>query len=240
MKNLIKCALVPLTVLGMQSCSGLRTTENKTPESEYSSTNAMTTPNADTTATGATSGRDITVSSTAQTDTVTADLFIQQAAISGMKEIEASKIAQKKAVDDKLKSFSAMMVSDHSKVGAELMALAKSKKVMLNDNAATAPLANTTSNTGNAAATAAADTTLILTREDVNTAVKQLTPLTGNKFDEIYTAMMVQDHQNAIMLFERASRSSDKEVKAFAEKHLPSLRSHLSQITEISRATGVK
>ena len=71
-------------------------------------------------------------------------------------------------------------------------------------------------------------------------AVKQLTPLSGNKFDEIYAAMMVQDHQNAIMLFERASRSSDKDIKAFADKHLPALRSHLSQITEISRATSVK
>jgi putative membrane protein len=40
---------------------------------------------------------------------------------------------------------------------------------------------------------------------------------------------MVSDHRKAIGMFERAERNSnDSDLKAFAAKHLPGLREHLS------------
>ncbi len=42
-----------------------------------------------------------------------------------------------------------------------------------------------------------------------------------------YLDEMVDDHQEAVALFEKASRSSDPDVAAFAQKTLPKLRQHL-------------
>ena len=51
-------------------------------------------------------------------------------------------------------------------------------------------------------------------------------------FDHTYSSMMVDAHKSAIALFERTTRSSDPEVKAFAEKMLPTLREHLKMAEE--------
>jgi putative membrane protein len=57
-------------------------------------------------------------------------------------------------------------------------------------------------------------------------------------FDRTYSTMMVADHKKAIALFERAAKSSDADVKAFAEKTLPALREHLTLSQVASTATS--
>jgi len=59
--------------------------------------------------------------------------------------------------------------------------------------------------------------------------MQRLQKLTGAEFDREYMKMMVSDHRKDIREFEHeARRGEDPEVKAFAEKALPTLREHLN------------
>jgi len=45
--------------------------------------------------------------------------------------------------------------------------------------------------------------------------------------DDEYIAEMVDDHKEAVDLFEKAAKSDDADIAAFAQKTLPTLRHHL-------------
>ncbi|HWA28404.1 MAG TPA: DUF4142 domain-containing protein [Lacunisphaera sp.] len=45
--------------------------------------------------------------------------------------------------------------------------------------------------------------------------------------DDEYIAEMVDDHKDAVDLFEKAAKSDDPDIAAFAQKTLPTLRHHL-------------
>ena len=54
----------------------------------------------------------------------------------------------------------------------------------------------------------------------------------GAKFDKQYLTLMEQDHQQTIRAFEKeAASGNDAEVKAWAAKTLPTLKQHLSMVT---------
>jgi putative membrane protein len=57
--------------------------------------------------------------------------FMKEAAKGGMMEVDMGKMAQKKGKSDDVKKIGGMMVTDHSKANAELMAIAKKKGVDL-------------------------------------------------------------------------------------------------------------
>lgn len=251
---------------------------------------------------------------TAQTTTgntntsISAERFINQAALGGLKEVATSKIAKNKAQNAEIKSFAMMMVNDHSKVNEELKALAKSKNIKLpkpdiknmpnatvshstdarntNNSGTTASSDktrkskgnssknnnnnnqqtgdnNNSNNTGNSGATSGntnadvrsttgipvitgtertmqigTDSLKLLTELEISLALQQLSNLEGAAFDETYAQMMIDDHKNAIILFERGSQSTDTDIRTFARKHLPTLRSHLIQITNIRKGIG--
>ena len=46
--------------------------------------------------------------------------------------------------------------------------------------------------------------------------------------DDEYLATMVSDHKDTVDLFEKAAKSKDPEIAAFANKMLPTLRQHLA------------
>ena len=59
--------------------------------------------------------------------------------------------------------------------------------------------------------------------------------LNGAQFDRAYMKHMVDEHQQDIREFEKASKSaSDSDIKAFAARTLPTLQSHL----ELARTTN--
>lgn len=224
-----------------------------------------------------------------QSSSITAEQFITQAALSGMKEVATGKLAKQKAQDGKVKSFGSMMVEDHSKANNELIALAKSKNIKMprqtdimpassgmNNGNATSSNMSTTSTTGTGNSTGAANNTTtsagnntttgagnnttmnnqtngqmtstnsgngttgttdslkMISASEVSSAIQQLQGLKGSEFDTAYAQMMANDHKNAIALFERAATSSDSDIKAFATKHLPTLRSHEKHVQTIS------
>jgi putative membrane protein len=53
--------------------------------------------------------------------------------------------------------------------------------------------------------------------------------------DEDYVEEMVSDHKNAVELFEKAAKSEDADIAAFARKTLPTLQQHLSVAKDLKK-----
>lgn len=63
---------------------------------------------------------------------------------------------------------------------------------------------------------------------------RQLHSLRGGAFDEAYSKMMVDDHQEDIAEFENEARNGrNPRLKAFAAKTLPTLRRHLAMARQM-------
>jgi len=125
--------------------------------------------------------------------------FAVEAASGGMMEVQLGELAQQKASSQKVKDFGSMMVRDHSKANDELKALAARKNVTLPP----AP------------------------GEDHMDHIRKLSDKTGKEFDKDYIKLMVDDHKDDIDKFEKCSKDAkDADLKAFAEKTLPTLKEH--------------
>jgi putative membrane protein len=133
--------------------------------------------------------------------------FMKDAAESGMAEVEASKIAVNKAVNTQIKSFAQQMIDDHTKANDELKALAASKNVKLPTEPSMVDRAK----------------------------IKMLDGADGANFDRRYAdSFGVSAHQKTVKLFEKqAKNGKDAEVKAWAEKTLPTLQHHLQMAQDI-------
>lgn len=145
--------------------------------------------------------------SSAPADSATV-MFVTKAASGGMMEVQLGQLAQQQAGSQRVKDFGAMMVRDHGKANDELKSLASAKNVTISDS---------------------------LTAEHKR-HVTNLQNKKGSAFDKAYMSMMVQDHQKDIQEFEKASNNlSDGEIKAFATRTLPILKTHLDSATAINR-----
>lgn len=133
--------------------------------------------------------------------------FWTEAAQSGMAEVALGNLGVQKAQNEKVKEFADQMVRDHSAVNEELKSLASGKNVALPADVGPKQKA---------------------TRD-------KLSGLSGMDFDREFMKVMVKDHQAAVKLFDKQSRSdADADAKAFAGKHLPALQGHLQMAQSIS------
>jgi putative membrane protein len=123
--------------------------------------------------------------------------FFDKAATSGMEEVAISTGALDRLTNPQIKDFAQMMVTDHNAVNAELTALAAKKGV-----------------------------TLPPKDKDIQSKTEKWSKKTKG-VDEDYVKQMISDHEDAVKLFEKASKSDDADVAAFAQKTLPSLQHHL-------------
>jgi len=138
--------------------------------------------------------------------------FLKKAAIGGMTEVKLGEVAQKKAKRADVKEFGAMMATDHGKAGDDLKTVASSKGVEVPSDL---------------------DSTHKAT-------VDKLSALEGEAFDKAYIKDMVEDHEKDVKEFEQEVKSAkDPEVKAFAEKTLTVIKTHLEKIKAI-QATSPK
>jgi len=136
--------------------------------------------------------------------------FIEEAAGSGMFEVQVSQLASTKASSPEVKSFASMLVQEHTMANNELTQLANSKKVEL-------PAAPPKSK-----------------RNDV----EKLAKLSGSEFDQQFVREVgIKDHQTDIKKFEKASKDvKDPELKAWVDKTLPHLRQHLAAAQKLPQA----
>lgn len=123
--------------------------------------------------------------------------FLEKAAKSGMQEVAVSQGAMDRLMNAEVKSFASMMVTDHTAAGSELTALAASKGVMLPPK-----------------------------DKDVTEKMEKWSKKNKN-VDEDYVKQMVSDHEDAVKLFQKATKSDDPDISAFAAKTLPTLQHHL-------------
>jgi putative membrane protein len=125
-------------------------------------------------------------------------VFVQQAAQTGLTEIEAAKIALARSQDPSIRTFAQRMVQDHGKSNAELANLASAKGI---------------------------DAPTELDAEH-QAMLDEITSKTGAEFDRTYSQHMNMGHTRAVALFEAAANSPDAAVSGFAKKTLPTLRAH--------------
>ena len=124
--------------------------------------------------------------------------FVTKAAELNMEEIRLSELAAQQATSPEVRAFAQQLVTDHTQASSELSGIASRKG--LTD----------------------------LGREDYDQrAVSKLGKKSGADFDKAYIEKMVDAHDDAIDLFEKASRNTqDPELQAFASKTLTKLRQH--------------
>jgi putative membrane protein len=123
-------------------------------------------------------------------------------------KVELGQLAQKRAQTDSVREFAATMVREHQQMDAELQKLAAET-----DRDAARPDDHA---------------------DDVQAARSRLEQLTGGEFDREYMRLMVEEHEHAVRRVEnRAARAEHEPVRQWAERRLPTLRSHLERARDI-------
>ncbi len=134
--------------------------------------------------------------------------FAVKAASGGLMEVKLGELAQQNASSQRVKDFGSMMVRDHSKANEELKGLAAAKTVTLPDSVG----------------------------EEHQHHIDELTKKKGPEFDKAYIDMMVDDHNEDINMFDKASNNlKDPDMKGFAAKTLPTLQHHLEEAQNIQQ-----
>jgi putative membrane protein len=138
--------------------------------------------------------------------------FITDASEAGATEIQLSELADKKSSNADVKELAAMMIQDHKKAGAELEKIAAAKG-------------------GEASKTPGVKQ---------KASILLIETKSGASFDKSFADTMVSDHEEAVALFESASKDGvdDPGLKAFAEKTLPTLKHHLKAAEKLAGVVG--
>lgn len=132
--------------------------------------------------------------------------FVTEAANGGMAEVGLGELAQQKAQHADVKAFGELMVKDHTKANDELKILAQAKNITLPATVA----------------------------QEQQKVKDDLSKKAASDFDKAYIDEMVKDHEKDIKLFEDASKNlKDVDLKAFVDKTLPTLRSHLEHVKSV-------
>ncbi|NII82809.1 MULTISPECIES: DUF4142 domain-containing protein [unclassified Pedobacter] len=124
--------------------------------------------------------------------------FLRKAAIGGIMEVEAAKIAAKNGKSAEVKEFAAKMLADHTKANTELKALAIKKKVITPD----------------------------ALPADEQIHLDEMKKMTGEAFDQHYMHMMVTDHEKTIALFKTGIQNRDQAIKTWASNTLKVIELH--------------
>jgi putative membrane protein len=151
---------------------------------------------------------------TTRSEPLTPQTFIQQAFQANQNEMRMAQLAGMKASSSDVKEYARQLESDHSKAMKTLQEMATK------DNKVPTELANA----------------------DESPRMRDLTSKSGADFDKAFIEMMVDDHQKAISLYERANieNFSDSDLKKFASDQLPELRTHLERARELQKQMGGK
>ena len=130
--------------------------------------------------------------------------FLKDTAQGGLAEVQLGNLAATKSQNAEIKAFGKAMAADHTKLNAEVKALAAKKNI-----------------------------TLPADLGSHKSAVDSLTKATTD-FDKEFVAAMIDDHEDHVAAFQKqADNATDADVKAFAAKTLPALKAHLEKIKAI-------
>ena len=126
--------------------------------------------------------------------------FVMTAAKSGMAEVRMGQLIAEGAQSKVLRDFGQRLVTDHTKANQELIQIAASKGVSAPSQPA----------------------------EKHEQMLENLSKMKGAEFDRAAQQHAVMHHQEDVQLFQQALQTlQDPELKAFAQKTLPTLQEHL-------------
>lgn len=136
-------------------------------------------------------------------------VFVMEAAIGGLMEVESGNLAQQNAENARVKNFGSMMVTDHKKANDELKSYASGRGIILP----------------------------VMLPQDLQNHLEAMKKMKGKSFDHQYIEMMVEDHQKTIDKFERQANSGgDAQLKSWAAATLPVLKKHFDSIQAIKKS----
>jgi putative membrane protein len=129
--------------------------------------------------------------------------FVQKAAMSGMYEVEAGKVAAEKGQSDAVKEFGQHMVEAHSQTAQKLKGIVQAENIKVD-----------------------LPTELDSTHKQL---IDELNAASAADFDKTYRKQQVKAHKQAVDLFDSYSKKGDNAaVKQFAAKTLPVIEEHLA------------
>lgn len=140
--------------------------------------------------------------------------FVNKISVRGVAEIQTAKTALKKSESADIRAFAQKMIEDHSETNKKLAKIAERKNYDIAES------------------------------DRLKDKAKSLALKVRKEksFDIAYAEHQVEAHEETIELFKQAAKSSDEEIRAFAQQHLPKLETHLRdayQIVDIAkRAAG--
>jgi putative membrane protein len=133
--------------------------------------------------------------------------FVTKAADGGHAELQLAELAAQRATNPDVKTFAKNMVDAHGKMNTDLISLASQKAIKLD------------------------------TDDDKDRAYKRLSKKSGAEFDQEFVEHMIDEHEKAVKMFEKASNDAkDSDVRSFAAKHVGHLREHLQQAQGLRQA----
>jgi putative membrane protein len=136
--------------------------------------------------------------------------FIQMAGSLGLLQVKLGKMAEKKGSSATVKDFGKRMVAEYSQANQELAAGAKQ---------------------------AAYPAPIILRQHQQ--IVDRFSRMGGSSFDKNYMAEMVNDHGEAVRLFQQESKDGRvASLKQLASRMLPTVQQHLALATQTAGSVG--
>jgi putative membrane protein len=136
--------------------------------------------------------------------------FIQTAGSLGLLQVKLGKMAEKKGSSATVKDFGKRMVAEYSQANQELAAGAKQ---------------------------AAYPAPIILRQHQQ--IVDRFSRMGGSSFDKNYMAEMVNDHGEAVRLFQQESKDGRvASLKQLASRMLPTVQQHLALATQTAGSVG--
>lgn len=139
--------------------------------------------------------------------------FLSKAYHSNQYQVAVSKLANEKSSSDEIKTFGAMLVSDHQKFIDEMQHLAKSMEITFSEGV----------------------------DEKYQNKLEMFSKIDSSKFDQAFKLDVIAMHEEAITLFEQASidRSiTSTELKNWIIIKLPILKAHLDKAKTLNMAVG--
>jgi putative membrane protein len=135
--------------------------------------------------------------------------FLRRANDTGAAEVSISGMAQKQALDMKVRALADQMIADHVRANGVLATLARDKHVDL-------PAA---------------------LEAKQRSKIDDLSKLSGADFDRAYLEALRVDHEAMVGLFDTASRTAgDADIRKFATDMLPTLQLHLDHVRQLQQA----
>lgn len=128
--------------------------------------------------------------------------FVRDAVQGNLREVRMGELARERGGRAEVKEFGRTLAGDHSRSGADLKALAARKNIQVAEQLDPAH----------------------------SRGLEELGRLSGSDFDKTFLSEAVRDHKKDISEFEDASKTAkDPDVRAFADRTLPTLRTHLER-----------